>query len=133
VKEPEPEKLEQPLPQQIATLEQEAVVEQHESSGAKKTGGDTTARSAYLGKIRSHLERNKVNPRSTFIGTAVVKITVGTGGEIISRKIVKSSGSKVLDDAALASVEKASPFPPLPKALNSDHLDISVPFKFSVR
>jgi protein TonB len=47
--------------------------------------------------------------------------------------VVKSSGNKVLDDAAIASVEKASPFPPIPSEVNRDHMELSVPFRFSVR
>ena len=133
VKELKPEVVEQPLPQQIATLQQESVAAQRESSGVQKKGGDTTAHTAYLGTLRSHLEKNKVNPRTQTIGTAVVQFTVGAHGEVTSRRIKKSSGSKTLDDAALASLEKASPFPPIPKTLDREHLEISVPFKFTVR
>ncbi len=133
IKEPEPDIVEQPLPQQIATLQQESVAAQRESSGVQKKGGDTTAHTAYLGTLRSHLEKNKVNPRTQTIGTAVVKFTVDANGGVTSRRVAKSSGSKVLDDAALASLEKASPFPPIPKSLERDHLELSVPFKFTVR
>lgn len=133
VKEPDPDLVEQPLPQQVATLTQESVAAQLESSGEEKRGGDTTAHSAYLGKLRSHLERGKVNPRTGLVGTAVIRFTVGPNGEIISRRVVKSSGSKVLDDAAMASVERAAPFPPIPQNLQRNRLEVSVPFRFTVR
>lgn len=133
IKEPEPEVVEQPLPPQIATLQQESVAAQRESSGVQKKGGDTTAHRAYLGTLRSHLEKNKVNPRTQTIGVAVLRFTVDASGQITSRRVTKSSGSKVLDEAALASLEKASPFPPIPKNLDREHLEITVPFKFTVR
>jgi protein TonB len=133
VKEVEPDKVEQKLPQQIATLTQESVIATRESSGEEKKGGDTTAHLAYLGKLRSHLERNKVNPRTTFKGTAVVHFSVNGAGEITSRRITKSSGSKVLDDAALAAVDRSSPFPEIPDALKRDKIEVSVPFRFTVR
>ena len=133
VKEVEPDKVEQKLPQQIATLTQESVVARHESSGQEKKGGDTTAHLAYLGKLRTHLERNKVNPRTNLKGTAVVHFSVNSKGEITSSRITKSSGSKVLDDAALAAVERSSPFPEIPNTLNRDKIDVSVPFRFTVR
>ena len=133
VEEPEPEVLEQPLPPQVAALEQQSVAAMRESSGAEQAGGKTTDHTAYLGKLRSHLERNKVNPRTSFVGTAVVKFTVGPSGEIIARRIAKSSGSKALDDAALASIERSAPFPPIPTDLNLGELEVSVPFKFTVR
>jgi protein TonB len=132
-KEPEPEEVEQTLPPQVATVPQESVIAMRESSGEEKKGGDATAHRAYLGKLRTHLEGSKVNPRTNLIGTAVVKLMVGADGALISRKIVKSSGSKVLDEAAMASIERASPFPPIPENLKRSTLEVSVPFRFTVR
>ena len=133
VKRVEPDKVEPKLPQQIATLTQESVVARAESSGAEKKGGDTTAHLAYLGTLRTHLERNKVNPRTNLKGTAVVHFSVNAKGEITWSRISKSSGSKVLDEAALAAVEKSSPFPEIPDTLMRDHIEVSVPFRFTVR
>lgn len=59
--------------------------------------------------------------------------TVDASGEISSRRLSKSSGSKVLDEAAIASIERASPFPPIPTELGRSQLEVSVPFKFTVR
>jgi protein TonB len=133
VTEKKPDELPQPLPPQIAALEQEAVIAQHESSGAEKKGGSTTAQRAYLGKLRTHLEQNKVNPRTQIVGTALVQFTVDAEGAVTSRKIVKSSGSEPLDEAALASIDRASPFPPIPKDVGRRTMQVSVPFKFTVR
>jgi len=133
VEEPEPEVKEQPLPQQVATVQQETVIAMRESSGEEKKGGDATAHRAYLGKLRTHLERSKVNPRTTLIGTAVVRLTVKSDGELVSHRIVKSSGSKLLDNAALASIEKASPFPEIPSEVGRNTIEVSVPFRFTVR
>jgi periplasmic protein TonB len=133
LKEPEPEVKEQPLPQQIATVQQETVIAMRESSGEEKKGGSATAHRAYLGKIRTHLERSKVNPRTSLIGTAVVRLTVKADGELVAHRIVKSSGSKLLDNAALASIERAAPFPAIPDEVGEERIEVSVPFKFSVR
>lgn len=133
LKEPEPEVKEQPLPQQVATVQQETVIAMRESSGDEKKGGDATAHRAYLGKLRTHLERSKVNPRTTLIGTAVVRLTVKSDGELVAHRIVKSSGSKALDNAALASIQRASPFPEIPDEVGEETIEVSVPFKFSVR
>lgn len=133
IEEPEPEVVEQPLPPQVAAIEQQSVAARLESSGAEQTGGSTTDHTAYLGKLRTHLEQHKINPRTQFVGTAVVEFTVGANGEITSRRIKKSSGSKALDEAALASIERAAPFPPIPDGLHRNELEVSVPFKFTVR
>jgi len=133
VVEPRPEQV-QPLPQQrVATLQQETTVEQHQSSGKALLGGDTTARSAYLGALRSRLERAKINPRSRVSGTTIVDFVIDADGRVISCEVKVSSGHKVLDDAAVASIDKASPFPPMPKSLNQAQIEVSVPFKFSMR
>jgi periplasmic protein TonB len=133
IEEPEPEVVEQPLPPQIAAIDQTSVAQQLESAGEEQEGGSTTDHTAYLGKLRTHIERFKVNPRTQLIGTAVVAFTVGGDGEITSHRIAKSSGSKVLDDAAIASIERAAPFPPIPTELGKTALEVSVPFKFTVR
>lgn len=132
VKEVEEEVVEQPLPPQIAAVQQESVIAMRESSAQELRGGDVTAHSAYLGTLRTHLEKAKVNPRTTLVGTAVVRFKVNTQGELVRREIVKSSGQKVLDDAALASVDNAAPFPAMPDGLHEE-IEISVPFRFSVR
>ena len=95
---------------QVATL-----IEQ--SSGIAQEGGDTTQRRAYLGQVRKTLERSKVNPRSTISGTVMLRFTVGAKGELLSRTVLQSSGSKLLDDAAMAALDRAAPFPPMPQEL----------------
>jgi len=111
---------------QVATL-----IEQ--SSGAAQVGGDTTQRRAYLGQVRKTLERAKVNPRSAQSGTVLVRFTVGPQGELLSRTIEQSSGSKILDDAAMAALDRAAPFPPLPQEIASGPLEVQVPFRFMTR
>lgn len=135
VREPEPEEVQEARPEQIAAIEQtEIAIDEQRASGAAQTGGRTTAISAYKGKLFTHIARRKVNPRSRLSGTVVVRFTVGPGGELISREVASSSGSKLLDDAAVASVERAAPFPAMPSEARADGpLVVSVPFKFSVR
>lgn len=130
-----PEPVVEPTPQQVATLEQEEqiAVEEKRAAGAAKTGSNTTAHSAYLGKLRSHLEKKKLNPRTRQIGTAVVRFTVDSAGQLLTREIARSSGNKVLDDAAIRSVERAAPFPAMPQDIAAGPLVVSVPFRFTVR
>jgi len=132
LKETEEEVVEQPLPPQIAAVQQESVVAMRESSGQEQKGGDATAHSQYVGALRTHLERHKINPRTNLIGTAVVRFKVNAAGELLKREIATSSGKKALDDAALASIEKSAPFPKMPEGL-SETIELSVPFRFTVR
>jgi protein TonB len=131
--EPEPEVKEQPLPQQLASVAQQTVIAMRESSGQELSGGDATAHRAYLGKLRVHLERAKINPRTTRVGTAVVRLTVKSDGELVAHKIVKSSGYKELDKAALDSIASAAPYPAIPSEVGEETISVSVPFRFTVR
>ena len=116
----------QQQPAQVATL-----IEQ--SSGAAQHGGDTTEHRIYLGQLRKLLEKSKINPRSPATGTVVVEFKISPTGALLSREVTKSSGSKLLDDAAMASLERAAPFPPMPKSVSQGPLDVQVPFKFITR
>lgn len=135
VRELEPEEVQEAQPEQIAAIEQtEIAIEEQRASGVRQTGGSTTAISAYKGKLYTHISSRKLNPRSRLSGTVVVRFTVGPQGELISREVASSSGSKLLDDAAVASIDRAAPFPAMPTEAKADGpLVVSVPFKFSVR
>ncbi len=136
VREPEPEELKEPQPEEkVAAVEQlEVPIEEQRAAGAKQSGGSTTALSAYRGRLFTHITKKKLNPRSREVGTVVVRFTVGPQGELISREIATSSGSKLLDDAAVASIDRAAPFPAMPSEANhTGPLVVSIPFKFSVR
>jgi protein TonB len=134
VREPEPDEVKEAQKQQMAAVEQtEIAVDEKKASGEKKTGGNVTALSAYRGKLFSHISSKKLNPRSREVGTVVIRFTVGAQGELISREITASSGSKTLDDAAVASIDRAAPFPPMPNEASDGPLVVSVPFKFSIR
>jgi periplasmic protein TonB len=122
---PEVQPIEQP--QQVAMIAEQ-------SSGEAKLGSiNTTARTQYLGQLRDVLEKSKVNPRSRLAGTVWVKFKIGPNGELLTREITASSGSKVLDDAAVAALDRAAPFPPMPNDVADEPMVVSVPFKFITR
>jgi protein TonB len=121
----------QPVPVQEQAPQVATLLEQ--SSGQEKQGGDTTQRRAYLGTLSKSIERSKVNPRSRQAGTVMVRFTVGPNGNLISRAIEKSSGSKLLDDAAVAALDRAAPFPPMPQNVAQGPIEVSVPFEFVIR
>ncbi len=135
IEEVKPEPVQEPVPPQVATLEQAAqvAVEEKRATSVVKSGGEATSHSKYLGKLRTHLEKRKVNPRTRQIGTAIVRFTVDSTGQLLTREIASSSGNRQLDEAAIASVEKAAPFPAMPEDLNREPLVVSVPFRFTVR
>jgi periplasmic protein TonB len=108
---------------QVATLIQQ-------SSGAEQHGGDATEHRLYLGQLRKLLDKSKINPRAHQAGTVLVEFKIAPSGQLLSREIKQSSGSKLLDDAAVAALDRAAPFPPMPKSSSQEPLDVQVPFKF---
>jgi protein TonB len=62
-----------------------------------------------------------------------VRFTVNKKGELVAHEIKESSGSKVLDEAALASIERSAPFPALPEDWSDDNFTLVVPYNFSIR
>lgn len=130
-----PEPIREVVPQQVATAPsvEEIAVKELRASAQKQDGGDSTMRTAYLGKLQRHIASYKVNPRTNRQGTVIVRFTVSASGQLLSREIAKSSGSPKLDEAALAALDRAAPFPPFPKGVVNDQLAVSVPFRFLVR
>jgi protein TonB len=122
-------------PQVVAAADPipERLVVEEKTAAAKQSGGDPTIRMAYLGKLRSRIEAKKVNPKSREAGTVLVRFTVDARGQLVSREVASSSGSKLLDDAALAAVERASPYPPFPDGIGAPTIVVNVPFRFMTR
>ncbi|WP_088343976.1 MULTISPECIES: energy transducer TonB [Rhodomicrobium] len=130
-KQVEPEPVEEVKAEQVMAAAEQ--VEQQAASSAQ-TGGLSTALSAYFGRVSRAFERHKAKPASRRAGVAIVRFSMEPSGRVISREIERSSGSAMLDNAALASVDRASPLPPVPPEIVAARpLTFSVPFNFIVR
>jgi protein TonB len=135
VTEPPPPEVKRPQPKQVATeqqVEQVAVLEQKAASKAQE-GGDATLYRAYLGSIRTHIEKFKVKPKSRAKGTVVVRFTLDREGKVVDRTVATSSGSRQLDAAALEAIDEASPFPKFPEDISREQIVLSLPFRFVLR
>lgn len=110
-------------PQQVAVLELK-------SSARQLTGGDANALKAFKGSVFAKISRNARAPSRRTIGTVKIAFTIRADGQLVGREIVESSGSKVLDEAAIATLERAAPFPPFPVGINDDELQLTIPFEF---
>lgn len=65
-------------------------------------------------------------------GTVIVAFSINRKGELLSSAIQKSSGYALLDKAALATLERSTPFPPIPKSISRDILKIAVPIDYTL-
>lgn len=80
--------------------------------------------------VAAHLQRFKRAPKGGGNGTAVVTFTLDRNGRVISRSIAKSSGSSVLDDAALTMINRANPMPRFPAAMPQESVTFTVPIRY---
>jgi protein TonB len=89
--------------------------------------------SLYNSKIYQVLMRHAVRPRSPQKGRVVIELTISPTGDLLSHRIVESSGSDTLDRTAMLSLERAAPFPAAPAELGRAPHTVRVPFEYAVK
>jgi periplasmic protein TonB len=118
----------QALPQPAAEARQEREQASHALEARRQQ-----LSSLYQRDIFTALRHNRVDPRSGRTGRVVVLAVIASSGKLSSRTVAESSGSDVLDRAALATFDKSAPFPAIPHELGSDQITLRVPFEYSTR
>lgn len=83
---------------------------------ARRTGSGDAAIANYKGKVQARIKRyvQRVSSKYEKGLTLVVNLSVGSGGELRSISVVRSSGDSGLDQAVMEQIRDAAPFPPLP-------------------
>lgn len=89
---------------------------------------------AWRGALAAWLQGHKTYPeaarRDDVEGRVIVRFTMDRGGTVMEVALVRSSGSTVLDDAAMALLRGARlPAPPAPAP---DHVSITLPIRYSL-
>ncbi len=83
--------------------------------------------------LMAHLERRKRYPSAARErgerGTAYVRFSIDGSGNVLSARLVQSSGFSELDQEVVSLVHRASPVPPPPPGANRT---ITVPVRFNV-
>ena len=83
------------------------------------------------------LERNKRYPAQAQErgehGTAELAFSVDRHGGVHRARILRSSGSSLLDSETLAMLERAAPLPPPPVELGGGEISIVVPIRYNIR
>ena len=128
--------IEPPQHQQAAAVDQEQVapVEAKQAVSTPASGGDANARRIYEGKLSKHIGKKIVRPKSgQRTGKVLVRFTIDPSGVVLSREVAQSSGHKNIDEAALATIDKASPFPPAPSELASAPQVYTVPLTYKTK
>lgn len=94
-------------------------------------------KNAYRAQLVAHLAAKRRYPllaqRGGQEGEVAVSFELATDGTVRSRRLVKASGYALLDQAGLATVDRASPFPAVPQAFGAGPYVFTVPLRFDLR
>lgn len=93
---------------------------------------NSRARATWAAMISAHLNRFKRYPPGAegVTGRPSVRFSLDGSGRVTSASLIRSSGSAALDDEAVATVRRASPFPAPPDGRGAS---FSVPVNFTHR
>jgi len=154
VLEPIPEKIEEPIPQDVIPKEdavpiyeepiQEPVqevtprVDQEKIEREKKQlqQRKMDAVELFTNNLAFHISKFKKYPRiamrRNWQGMVLVRMVMLDNGNIQSLSIEKSSGYDVLDNEAMKMIERSKPLPKPPDILAGDEVNIYVPVSFAL-
>lgn len=97
-------------------------------------GSASVSPTKWQSRLMSHLERRKRYPsesrKNKEEGTAYVRFTIDTSGNVTSVSLSRSSGYPSLDNAVVEMVRRASPVPAPPPGINRT---IVAPVRFNLR
>lgn len=120
-------------PPQIEAKEAPTVTAQQVGDTKKNSRAVLTFRKS----LHLHLKKHQRYPGEARSkgqkGTVVIEFAIDRSGKLTSKKLVKSSGMSLLDEEAMAAVERASPFPLPPDEEPGEVLRYSMPIQFKIR
>ena len=100
-------------------------------------GSSEQATDDYIVRLRAWLSRHKQYPmaaRSQKIeGTVRVYLVIDADGTVISQRILESSGSELLDEAARQMLTRSQPLPRMSASMRRNRLELVVPVVFALR
>lgn len=91
----------------------------------------------WTAKLVEQIERNKRYPDGAQArrreGVVQVAFVIDRGGRLVDVRVATSSGSDVLDAAAVDLLKRSAPFPPLPADFGDERIDLVIPLHFKLR
>ena len=118
-------------PAAIASTAIASTVTAQPAAKTKFSGKPARDARSYLGHIA-----NKTYPtaakKAKEQGVVLIHFSIDRNGNLLASSIKRSSGHAHLDQAALTTLARAAPFPPIPKFIEKDTLSIAVPIDYSL-
>jgi protein TonB len=140
-KKPEEKKVRKPKPKpkprrrsvaQTAAAPKPVDAARAQANAAPTSGvGSSASVATWRGSVMAHLNRHKRYPAGGGLGTSSIAFTIDRSGRVLSARLIRSSGSAVLDQEAVALARRASPLPAPPANMGGGSIVLSVPIRFS--
>jgi protein TonB len=90
----------------------------------------------YFNKIRERIKAKWIYPREAgergIEGELLIEFHIAKDGRVAFIELRNSSGTAILDDAALTAVKLAQPFPPVPDEIAKRTLAINGQFRYQI-
>ena len=80
--------------------------------------------------IESHWEYPELALRYGLQGRLSLEFTIGGNGQLDQLRLIRSSGSQLLDEEAMRAIKAAAPFPPIPPWIKPNPLPISASMEY---
>ncbi|MEA3493130.1 MAG: energy transducer TonB [Candidatus Margulisiibacteriota bacterium] len=94
-------------------------------------------RNQYFAEIRKRIEVAKKYPKLArerdFEGNSEIEFVILSNGKVQDIRLVNSSDYQILDNEALATIGRASPFPPIPEEFGESRIKITIPLVFELK
>lgn len=91
----------------------------------------------WQGALRAHLERHKRYPSTAQLrrqqGVSTVRFTMTRDGKVTMARLERAAGYTLLDEEALALLERAQPLPAMPPEIPGDEIELVVPIQFFLK
>ena len=91
-------------------------------------------RKGFISQVRSNITKPKYYTRTArkrgLEGKPIVAFVLGDKGELINLSLAQPSDHKVLNDAALETIRRGAPYPPIPVQLKEKLINFKLPVSY---
>ena len=113
------------------TITSEKIVSTFKNSTSLNLG---ELRQGFHRKIWQRVAEAKYYPRMArkrgFEGEPIVTFTLGSKGELIDLKLIEVSSYKILNEAALETIRRGTPYPSIPEPLGKNSISFNLPISY---
>ncbi|MBD5402387.1 TonB C-terminal domain-containing protein [bacterium] len=86
----------------------------------------------YLENLQNSIKAKWIPAKSKTSNSVVLLFSLNKKGKVISSKVLESSGSELIDKAAIKALYKAAPFGKLPSEFKGEKIEIQFTFDYNI-